>query len=73
MATNAGNWLQNSGQMLRSLVAHDSGRIELPATYVISDAFELGTGTEPAATHQNPFTALGQIVRNAQEIVRHQT
>ncbi len=74
IVSNAGAWVQNAGQYRRAM------RAVIPSfddTYaqllVVSDGFKLGeTGTEPTSTHQNPFTALGQIVRNAQELVRHQ-
>jgi len=73
LAANAGNWLQNGGQLIRSIDQNSADTERKRRLHVVSDEFELGTGTEPAATHQNPFTALGQIVRNYQEIVRHQT
>jgi hypothetical protein len=71
--SNAGAWVQNAGQVRRAAKEvlqpqfDDDGR----QLVVVSDAFPLGTGVEPTATHQNPFSAAGQIVRNAQELARH--
>lgn len=65
---NAGNWVQNAGQF-RMAVRYHLGRYgfddeDNPQLCVVTDAFPLGTGVEPASTHQNPHSALGQIVRN---------
>lgn len=75
VVSNAGAWVQNTGQFKRAIgsvltssFAFDRRSDQLVA---VSDGFPLGTGTEPAATHQNPFTAAGQIARNAQELARH--
>jgi len=72
VVSNAGAWVQNTGQFRRALrniqPEFDSNGNQLS---VISDAFPLGTGVEPTITHQNPFSALGQIARNAQEFTRH--
>jgi hypothetical protein len=38
----------------------------------VSDSFALGTGAEPTTSHQNQFSAAGQIVRNLQELTRHE-
>jgi len=70
LVSNAGAWVQNGGQLLRAITQEDLGGIRY---WVASDGFPLGTGEEPTATHQNPFTALGQIARNAQELTRHQS
>ncbi|MFO0920614.1 MAG: hypothetical protein U0451_03000 [Candidatus Saccharimonadales bacterium] len=73
ISSNAGAWVQNSGQLRRALRdRHSNFDKEGDRLFVISDEFPLGTGKETTATHQNPFSALGQIARNAQEIVRHQ-
>lgn len=77
VASNAGAWVQNAGQLRRALrgpafaygPGYDADGTEL---FVVSDGFPLGTGDEPTATHQNPLTALGIIARNAQELTRHQ-
>jgi hypothetical protein len=72
IVSNAGAWVQNGGQYRRAAQAADDrfdasgGQFE-----VVSDSFQLGTGTEPTATHQNPFSAAGQIVRNLQEFSRN--
>lgn len=73
VASNAGAWVQNAGQ-LRRAVRNVHPRFDENGNqlFVVSDSFPLGTGEAPTATHQNPFSALGQIVRNAQELVRHQ-
>lgn len=72
VVSNAGNWPQNAGQYLRAAKKSvhsfnkDGDQFE-----VVSDSFPVGTGAEPTSTHQNPFTALGQIARNLQEFTRH--
>ncbi len=73
VASNAGAWVQNAGQ-LRRAIRKECPRFDETGNrlFVVSDSFPLGTGQEPTATHQNPFTALGQIARGAQELVRHQ-
>lgn len=72
VASNAGAWVQNAGQMRRALqTVHPAFDRRGDQLSVASDAFALGTGTEPTSTHQNPFSALGQIARNAQELVKH--
>lgn len=70
VVSNAGGWVQNAGQIGRAMI---SNGIDPAKLYVISDEFPLGTGKEPASTHQNPFSALGQIARNAQEFARWQS
>lgn len=74
VVSNAGAWVQNAGQigraMKRRLQLHEN--IADDQLFVVSDGFPLGTGEEPTSTHQNPFSALGQIARNAQELVRWQ-
>lgn len=74
VASNAGAWVQNAGQFRRAAIQEnpdfDANGEQL---YVLSDSFPLGiTGKEPTKTHQNPLSALGQILRNGQEIIRHQ-
>lgn len=65
---NAGYWVQGAGQLLRAMQGGGIGR----GLDVVSDSFLLGkTGEEPTSTHQNPFSALGQILRNLQELTRH--
>lgn len=72
VVSNAGAWVQNAGQIRRALRAIEPSFDTTGKQFsVISDSFPLGTGAEPTSTHQNPFTALGQIVRNAQELARH--
>ncbi len=72
VVSNAGAWVQNAGQFRRAVKAavdmtfdHAGDRLA-----AVSDGFQLGTGTEPTSTHQNPFSAVGQIARNAQELTR---
>jgi len=71
IASNAGAWPQNAGQFRRAArgvyPAFDERGNQLEA---IADEFPLGTGEEPAATHQHPLSAVGQIVRNLQEFTR---
>lgn len=71
---NAGNVIQNAGQYRRAGIStygpsFDSRGNQL---FMISDEFPVARHGEPAITHQNPYMALGQIARNAQELVRHQ-
>lgn len=73
VASNAGIWVQNAGQLRRAVMAnlptYDlSGR----RIYVASDAFPVAKHGEPKEVAQNPLTALGIIARDAQEFVRHQ-
>lgn len=72
LVSNAGTWVQNAGQFRRAIrnikPSFDQDGSQFS---VMSDGFPVGTGKEPTSTHQNPFTALGIIVRNAQELVRH--
>jgi len=75
LVSNAGAWPQNGGQFRRALREKDALGSSFDQAgnqlVVVADGFELGqTGSEPTATHQNPFSALGQIVRDAQEFVR---
>ena len=74
IVSNAGAWVQNAGQFRRALREIVPSFDETPGQLlVVSDGFKLGeTGAEPTSTHQNPFTALGQIARNAQELAHHQ-
>jgi len=72
VVSNAGAWIQNAGQFRRAVktaldITFDHSGDRLVA---VSDGFQLGTGTEPTSTHQNPFSAAGQIARNAQELTR---
>lgn len=78
VASNAGVGMQNAGQLRYAMrrkskysygPEYDADGTEF---FFATDAFPLGTGEEPAATHQNPLTALGIIARNAQELLRHQ-
>lgn len=65
----AGNWPQKGAQARQALKAvqpdfdSDPERRQL---WVVSDSFPLGlTGEEPKTTHQNPFSALGNVLRAA--------
>jgi hypothetical protein len=73
VVSNAGAWVQNVGQFRRAAINKAGRQFDERGDqiFAVSDGFPLGTGEEPTATHQNPFTALGQIARNAQELVRH--
>ncbi len=66
---NAGNWPQNAGQFIWGAKAAVRGGFNSSGdqVWVISDTIALGTGTEPTLTHQNPFSALGQMARNFYE------
>jgi hypothetical protein len=73
VVSNAGAWVQNVGQFRRALRSSDRHGFDEAGNQLlaVSDGFLLGTGNEPTSTHQNPFRAASQIVRNAQELVRH--
>lgn len=74
VVSNAGAWWQNAGQFRRALRNNDPQFDQFSSQfYTVSDEFALGSNTdgEKPVTHQNPFTALGMIARNAQEICRH--
>ncbi|HUD81228.1 MAG TPA: hypothetical protein VMR08_01180 [Patescibacteria group bacterium] len=72
VVSNAGNWVQNAGQYLRAVKkAHPEFDTQNDQLEAVSDSFPLGTGVEPAASHQNPLSAIGQIARNLQEFARH--
>lgn len=69
IASVAGNWMQK-GSQLRAAVKELSGGFDEDASHrqlwVASDSFPLGeTGEEPKATHQNPYSAIGNILRGA--------
>jgi len=71
--SNAGAWVQNAGQARRAIMAEhanfdSSGR----RIYVVSDGFPIAKNDEPSVAAQNPYSALGQIVRGAHELVQHQ-
>ncbi len=70
--SNAGVWVQNAGQISRGF-RDEYGAPVQKDVHVVSDQFPLGTGEEPTATHQNPFSALSLIIRNSQEFVRAQS
>lgn len=74
VVSNAGAWVQNAGQFRRAIKRAIDPHYDKDGDrfFAVSDGFQLGTGVEPTATHQNPFSATGQIVRNAQELVRQQ-
>lgn len=61
---NAGNWVQNGGQIRRA-IGSDS-------VFVVSDKFPIAENNEPPSVAQNPFTALGIIARNLKELKTHQ-
>jgi hypothetical protein len=65
----AGNWMQTGAQArvgLQSVEAGFDANRWNPQLYVVSDSFPLGiTGEEPKTTHQNPFSAIGNILRGA--------
>ncbi len=75
VVSNAGAWVQNAGQFRRAVRSLHNEKFDESGNQLlaVSDGFPLGTGNEPASTHQNPFSAVGQILRNAQELVRHES
>jgi hypothetical protein len=72
VVSNAGAWVLTAGQFRRATRRTVDEHFDDDGSQLlaVSDGFPLGMGGEPALTHQNPYTALGQIVRNAQELVR---
>lgn len=64
---NAGNWVQNAGTILRAMQAKDIA----PDVRVVCDPMPNGDTSQQPLTHQNPFSALGQVARNAHELVQH--
>lgn len=66
VAANAPAAIQTAGQLR---VAAKDNRADFDTTgeqlFVTGDGFPLARHGESAATHQNPYTALGQIARNA--------
>ncbi|HEY5667693.1 MAG TPA: hypothetical protein VIR03_00855 [Candidatus Saccharimonadales bacterium] len=73
VVSNAGAWVQNAGQLRRGIQSVTAGRFDASGEQlvVVSDRFELGNGTEPTTTHQNPLSATGQIARNLREFAMH--
>lgn len=69
IASVAGNWMQKGSQLRGALQEICGDFDEDPADrqlWVASDSFPLGiTGKEPKTTHQNPFSAIGNILRGA--------
>lgn len=63
VACNAGNWIQNGGQIRRAI---GDDRV-----FVVSNPFPIAKNNEPPALGQNYLTALGIIARNLQELARH--
>lgn len=65
----AGNWMQKGSQLRSAVKGVHADFDEDPSArqlWVASDSFPLGiTGEEPKTTHQNPFSALGNILRGA--------
>lgn len=69
----AGNWMQKGAQARAALQGvqdgFDEGRPDsrfARQLWVASDTFPLGvTGHEPKSTHQNPYSAIGNILRGA--------
>ncbi|HZL07836.1 MAG TPA: hypothetical protein VFC50_01430, partial [Candidatus Dormibacteraeota bacterium] len=63
----AGNWMQAGVQARQGLQTVYPDFDRDPANrqlWIKSDSFPLGlTGEEPKATHQNPFSAIGNILR----------
>lgn len=63
----AGNSIQSGAQALkgiRSIYPKFNIDPDAPQLYIVGDGFPLGeTGEEPKETHQNPFSALGNIPR----------
>lgn len=65
----AGNWAQKGVQIRQALQAVEPDfdtDVAARQLWVASDTFPLGvTGEEPKTTHQNPFSAIGNILRSA--------
>lgn len=69
---NAPNTIQSAGQFREAAqrVNPDFDEGENPQLFMIGDTIQVARHEEGTATHQNPFSALGQIVRNALYIQR---
>lgn len=69
IASVAGNWMQKGSQLRAAAKEIRTGFDEHPGhrqLWVSSDSFPLGeTGEEPKATYQNPYSAIGNILRGA--------
>lgn len=65
--SNAPNAIQAAGQL--RLAANRAGELEDDQLFMVSDSIPVARHGEGTATHQNPFSALGQIVRNAKFLV----
>ncbi|MBP7858175.1 MAG: hypothetical protein WAW63_01530 [Candidatus Saccharimonadales bacterium] len=72
IVSNAGAWVQNAGQLRRAAIEIDPAIDEHALNISVSaDSIKLGFGVEPTSTHQNPLSALGQIIRNFYELSLH--
>lgn len=73
IAGNAPNAIQAAGQIrLAALKADKTFDSNGDQLFMLSDSVPIARRGEGKNTHQNPFSALGQIARNAQIIVRNQ-
>jgi hypothetical protein len=68
LISNAPAGPQNGGQFLRAVQEVAGSDVDIA---IISDGFPIGDGTQPAATHQNPFSAVGQLARNLRGFTEH--
>lgn len=71
VCTVAGNWVQAAGQV------HDAAKTLVPECRLVktltvhTDSYKLGvTGEESPATHQNPYSAIGVLLRSAQAAMK---
>jgi hypothetical protein len=73
VCTVAGNWLQAAGQVQEAISFQTpktafgvATPTVMPMTLSVhTDSYPLGvTGNEPTATHQNPFSAIGSLLRS---------
>lgn len=66
VVSNAPNTVQAGGQLRQGArqLSQDFD-IEGSQVFIVSDSFPVARKGQAPATHQNPFTALGQIARNA--------
>lgn len=66
VVSNASAGIQNAGSLRRAARQYSPGfDVSGKRLFVVTDKFALAREGEPAATHQNPMTVLGQLARNA--------
>ena len=71
--SNAPAAIQTAGQFRIAARVIDAGFDKAgDQLFVLADGIDVARGGEGPATHQNPFTALGQVARSALFLYRNQ-